>query len=322
MSDAIQLEQKIGLEAIEWYLALSEQTDDKLLYQQWQSWLAADPQHQLAWSRIEQVNHGLNTLPTPLSRAITEKTLFKTDKSRRHVLRSLVGIAVMSGGSWVYFKNETFLLPLLADYRTGIGETRSLTLSDGTQVDMNANSAFSIAYSENQRHLTLISGDIMITTAKDTRPFLLKTDWADLKPVGTRFYVRQRDNTALLAVYEGAVDFIRGNNLPLLRVKAGQQISFNATELGSVMSAQESMLAWQQYMLVADNMPLAEIVAQLQNYHHGWLRCDPLIAERRVSGTYPLNNIDQVLKALAATLQLELVYRTRYWITLKPQQKI
>ncbi|WP_349678186.1 FecR domain-containing protein, partial [Methylophaga sp. UBA3991] len=93
-------------------------------------------------------------------------------------------------------------------------------------------------------------------------------------------------------------------------------------ELGSVMSAQESMLAWQQYMLVADNMPLAEIVTQLQNYHHGWLRCDPSIADRRVSGTYPLSNIDQVLKALAATLQIELVYRTRYWITLKPQQKI
>lgn len=321
MTEAIQIEQKIALEAIEWYLSLSERDDDHVLRQQWQKWLEADARHQLAWSRIDQVNQELSPLNSSLSRVVTHQSLDKVAKGRRYFLQSLAGLAIVSGGSWVFLKNDTFLAPLMADYHTGTAETREVTLADGTHVYMNAKTAFSVAYSEQQRYLTLLAGDVLITTAKDSRPFLLQTPWADLQPIGTRFFVRQHENAALLAVYEGAVNVLRQDNFSPLLIKAGQQVSFTADQLGSVMPAREEALAWQQHVLVADNLSLAEVLAELQNYHHGWLRCDPSVADRRVSGTYPLNNIDQVLKALAATLQLELVYRTRYWITLKPQQK-
>lgn len=320
MTEAIQIEQKIALEAIEWYLSLSERDDDHVLRQQWQKWLESDARHRLAWSRIDQVNNELSSLSSPLSRAVTHQSFDKAAKSRRHFLQSLAGIALISGGSWALLKNDKFLSPLIADYHTGTAETRQVTLGDGTHVYMNANTAFSVQYSEQQRYLTLLAGDVVITTGKDSRPFLLHTPWADLQPLGTRFYVRQRDNAALVAVYEGAVNVLIQNKISPLLIKSGQQVSFTTDQVGSVTPAREEALAWQQHMLVADNLPLTDVLAELENYHHGWLRCDPSIADRRVSGTYPLNNIDQVVKALAATLQLELVYRTRYWITLKPQQ--
>ncbi len=320
MTEAIQIEQKIALEAIEWYLSLSERDDDHVLRQQWQKWLESDARHQLAWSRIEQVNNELSSLSSPLSRAVTHQSFDKAAKSRRHFLQSLAGIAIVSGGSWALLKNDALLSPLMADYHTGTAETRQVTLADGTHVYMNANTAFSVQYSEQRRYLTLLAGDVVITTEKDSRPFLLHTPWADLQPLGTRFYVRQRDNAALVAVYEGAVNVLIQNKISPLLIKAGHQVSFTDDQLGSVMPARDEALAWQQDILVADNLPLADVLTELENYHHGWLRCDPSIADRRVSGTYPLNKIEQVLKALAATLQLELVYRTRYWITLKPLQ--
>jgi transmembrane sensor len=322
MTEAIQIEQKIALETIEWYLSLSESDADHVLRQQWQKWLEADARHQLAWSRIEQVNNELSSLSSPLSRAVTHQSFDKAAKSRRHFLQSLAGIAIISGGSWALLKNDTFLSPLMADYHTGTAETRQVTLADGTHVYMNANTAFSVQYSEQQRYLTLLAGDVVITTGKDNRPFLLHTPWADLQPLGTRFYVRQRENQALLAVYEGAVNIIRQDRFPTLLIKAGHQISFAADQSGSVVVAREEALAWQQHMLIADNMALADVLTELENYHHGWLRCDPKIATRRVSGTYPLMDIEQVLRALSATLQIELVYRTRYWIMLRPKQTV
>jgi len=72
-------------------------------------------------------------------------------------------------------------------------------------------------------------------------------------------------------------------------------------------------------MLVAQNQPLAEFIAELSRYRRGHLACDPALARLGVSGTFPLADTDKVILAVANTLQLEVEHFTRYWVTLKPR---
>ncbi|MFW1549831.1 FecR domain-containing protein, partial [Vibrio parahaemolyticus] len=51
----------------------------------------------------------------------------------------------------------------LADERTGIGETRSFSLPDGTAVDLGAASALAVDYDGETRRVRLLSGEALFT---------------------------------------------------------------------------------------------------------------------------------------------------------------
>ncbi|MBA5827920.1 iron dicitrate transport regulator FecR, partial [Escherichia coli] len=71
-------------------------------------------------------------------------------------------------------------------------------------------------------------------------------------------------------------------------------------------------------MLVASRMRLADLVAELDRYRRGTLRCAAAVADLRVSGTFPLDDSARVLDTLKATLPIDVAYLTRYWATVVP----
>ena len=72
-------------------------------------------------------------------------------------------------------------------------------------------------------------------------------------------------------------------------------------------------------MLLADGMPLGVLAAELARYRKGVLRCDPAVANLRVSGTFPLADTDRSLAMLAATYPVVVASRLGgYWVTLGP----
>jgi transmembrane sensor len=69
--------------------------------------------------------------------------------------------------------------------------------------------------------------------------------------------------------------------------------------------------------LIAENMPVGEFVAELARYRPGLLRCDPAVADLRVTGVFSLRGTDRALTNLTLALPLAAVYRTRYWVTVR-----
>lgn len=320
MTGQSDIQEKVALEAIEWLIELSEHTDDETLRQNWQAWLDQDPQHQLAWQKIQQVNQQLEPINNPEAASVIHRSLLTNQQERRQILRSMVGIAFISSTGLALYKSDA-LQVLAADYHTGKGETKSLTLADNTFLEMNADTMLSVDYSSEQRRVVLMKGDVIITTAKEPRPFILDSGWAQLKPIGTRFYVRHRDTVSFLAVYDGAVNLFQEGQSTPLRVSKGEKVVWESGQLSNLLPAQAADLAWKQHMLIADKLPLNEVLNELMIYHRGWIKAEPALQDRFISGTYPLDNKDSVLKAIASTLSADLIYRTRYWITLREQQK-
>jgi transmembrane sensor len=123
-----------------------------------------------------------------------------------------------------------------------------------------------------------------------------------------------------LAVYAGAVAFTARDGVDSVRIDAGQQGMFDRHGLvGNLAPANEQALAWTDGVIVADRMPLGDLVAELDRYLPGRLRCDPTVASLPISGVFPLDQPARILAAIARTLPVQIDTWTSYWITLRPR---
>jgi transmembrane sensor len=70
-------------------------------------------------------------------------------------------------------------------------------------------------------------------------------------------------------------------------------------------------------MLMADKMRLADFVAELTRYRRGFVRCDPAIADLRISGAFPISDTQRTLNMLTQTYPVLVTgHLSGYWVTL------
>lgn len=304
--------------AVDWMVLLSSGEASAADRARFEAWHRTDPRHAAAW---DMVTGALDSTFAPLgegasSRAAGAALLAPT--SRRRALRNALMLALAAGGLAALVDRQTPLRTLAADLRTGTGERRSVTLADGTRVELNAGSALDLRYTDTRRELVLLEGEILVTTASDTlgRPFSLRTGAGVLTPVGTRFLVRDLGHgRARVAVLEGAVDVDCGpaGGAPR-RVMAGSQAEFSRAGAFDAVALRPEVAAWLDGMLLADAMPLADFLAELGRYRPGVLRCSPDAASLRVVGAFPVADTDQVLAMLQEVLPVRVRRYTRYWV--------
>jgi transmembrane sensor len=109
-------------------------------------------------------------------------------------------ILVAIGGSWAWFTPQRGL------YTTDTAEQRTVTLEDGSRIELNARSRLRVTYSKSSRTVELYDGQALFQVAKDAaRPFLVKSGEATVRAVGTQFDVHRKDDNTTVTVLEGRV---------------------------------------------------------------------------------------------------------------------
>jgi transmembrane sensor len=94
--------------------------------------------------------------------------------------------ALVGGGLLGGLFGREDLQAWVADYRTAIGEQREIILADGTRLWLNTASAINVYFNARERRIQLVTGEIFIATAKDTRrPFQVDTAQGQLRALGT-----------------------------------------------------------------------------------------------------------------------------------------
>ncbi|WP_457787716.1 FecR domain-containing protein [Pseudomonas sp. PL-6] len=302
-------------QAIAWRVWLASGTATAQEWRLCADWRAADPQHEQAWQRLEQLGQPFAGLSAPLARHALVGA--QVDRQRRRSLKQLglFGTLVAAG---VLGQHLQPWQPLLAQQRTGTGERRRLQLADGGTLHLNSDTALDIHYGAERRLIQLYQGEILVQTAADPlgRPFLVSTEQGLLRALGTRFQVRQQADTCELAVYQGMVEARPWGGVTQ-RVEAGQRVRLSEGALHALGAADVDRGRWADGLLVAHDMPLAEFLAELGRQRPGVLRCAPEVAGLRISGVFPLDDGDRVLAMLARTLPVRVVYRTRFWVSLQ-----
>lgn len=314
-------------QAAEWFALLLSGEATAADRRLWEDWLSASDEHRQAWGYVETLSRRLSPIkssPEPRLAACAYQQASKTRGQRRQVL---VGIATLAStgllgwATWRHTALPGITLAWMADYRTGTGEVREITLADGTRVWLNAVSAFNQDYQPGQRLLHLVRGEILIHTGSDPlqRPFHIETAQGRLRALGTRFTVRLEDDAqTTLTVHEEAVE-VQPRTGATTIVGAGEQVRFTVDGISATGPADPAREAWTRGVLIAQNIPLAEVVAELRRHHPGHLGLAPELAALRVFGSYPANDPAQALAMLATVMPIQVRRPLPWWISIEPK---
>lgn len=317
-ADAAKIPPHVAERALEWLLELQGDAVSPETVAAWTRWRAEHPDNERAWQRIESVKGRLKPLASPATADIARAALASSDdKPRRRAIKTLAVLVFTGGAAWSANQYSPWR-QWAADYRTAIGERRALTLSDGTRLWLNTDSAVDIRFDDDVRRVKLVAGEILVETAKDSRsvprPFVVETADGTAHARGTRYAVRQRDGDTEVSVYDGAVEIRprRSAGQPLL-LRAGHRASYTRDTVTAPVATQEAGATWAEGFIVARSMRLDDFIAELGRYSKDSLSCDPRLAAIRVSGSFPLDDVGKVLDALAATLDVRTEATTRLW---------
>ncbi|WP_306430682.1 FecR family protein [Bordetella genomosp. 10] len=165
-------------------------------------------------------------------------------------------------------------------------------------------------------------GEILIDTAQDPRqrPFYVDTAHGRLRALGTRFDVRQGAGAQTrLAVYEGAVEVHTRAGATAI-VRAGSQVRYDADGVSAAAPADLAREAWTRGVLIAQNVPLADVVDELRRHYRGYLNLAPEAAGLRVFGSYPANDPDQALAMLESVMPIRVRRPLPWWVSIEARK--
>lgn len=276
-------------------------------------WRQRSEMHEQAWQCAERVMHSFRQVP----REIGRRTLIHLPHAARRRVLQMLGIAAVVGPLGLALWREQPWAEWSADLQTATGAQKTYTLSDGTRLVLNTASAVNITFDRAQRHVHLLRGEIMVTTGNDSlrRPFHVSSADGRISPIGTRYAVRQEHETTHVAVFEGAVEITTRHGRSL-RLAAGEQLRFSANVLESTHALDANAGLWERGMLLAQDMRLADWVAEIGRYRRGVLRCSGSVAELRVSGAFPLTDTEAALDMLTRTRPVAVRRLSNYWVSL------
>lgn len=319
-SDA-QIDSRILEEAAEWLIRLSESNLSETERAEWECWRVSSPERHRAWARAQLLQSKLGGLPPSLAMSALDRPSNPERRTALAKLATILAVLPAGWGSWKLVESQQWT----ADYRTAVGQRREMTLADGSHITLNTDTAIDVLFDANQRLINLREGEILVQTAPDVltqaRPFMVSTPQGHMQALGTRFTVREWQTRTHLAVLDGAVrvQLPRDSHVAPLIVNAGQRTDFSAQAFGRLNPVDSAVSAWAQGMLMADNVRLADFLAELARYRKGFVRCDPAIADLRISGAFPISDTQRTLNMLVQTYPVTATgHLSGYWVTLSP----
>lgn len=306
-------------EAATWLMEMHDGPLSPTARMRFNQWRGRSAEHELAWQKAAMLRHKFQGVSAPGAAALKNTPA----SSRRTAIKTLVVLLAAGPVVWGAYRWS----PLAGQEGrlvTAKGERRNLVLEDGTRITMNTATEIQVRFDARWRHIRLLQGEILVATAQDrqhpARPFIVQTDEGSLRPLGTRFTVRQLDGRSQVAVYEGAVE-VTPAEAPRERkvVEAGHQAGFSPSGIDATGTCDELGLSWMNGMLVADRMPLAMFAGELGRYRTGLLQVDAGVAALPVSGVFPLGDTGASLTLLEQTMPVRIQYFTRYLARIVPK---
>lgn len=302
--------------AIAWQLCLDCGQGSEAEREEFAKWYAASEEHARAWMQLGMLDQRFVGTTGPARSALL-RSREGVGRQVRKLGRGVAGVAIALG--LTLFLGDRYL-PVnywLADLRTATGEQRTIRLSDNTLIRLNTHSAVDVRFDAKQRRVVLQDGEIFVETGShnDPRPFIVETDEGSMRALGTKFLVKREDNGTLLSVLQSAVAAHPQAADTEMILREGQQMLIQRHSLGPMVALAPGTDAWMRGMLVVDNAPLKDVIAELARYRQGHLGVAPEVADLRITGSFPLKDTDLALKALMPTLPVEIEQRTHWWVT-------
>ena len=185
-------------------------------------------------------------------------------------------------------------------YTTNVGEIRSITLEDGSVVELNTRSRLRARFTANERRLQLLAGEAVFNVARNPqRPFRVSAGSTEIVAMGTQFNVDAHDSSTVVTVLEGRV---RVTNNADIQSPVDRQIELARGEQAVIAKHRPPMrvaaadtakaTAWTERRLFFEGATLADVATEFARYNDRVIRINgEVLAAKRITGVF--NSTDQ-----------------------------
>ena len=266
-------------EAARWLMRLGDAPDDAAIFEAFEDWRDASPEHRQAFEDVQE-SWALfgDQAAAPELLVLRRDALGRAGgagKRRGLDRRGLAaGLAALAAAPLAIYGWRQLHPDARQTLRTAVGEQRTVTLSDGSRVSLDANTLVKIAYSPALRLAEVVEGRAHFEVAKDkARPMKVRAGTRTVTALGTAFTVEHEGQRVVVTLVEGRVAVTeaapeRGVAPPPKELAPQQQLVFaaNATPRMHEAVDVERAMAWREGKLVFDDESLADAVARVNNY--------------------------------------------------------
>lgn len=318
-------------EALDWLLRLQQSPDDAALRAGFEHWRSADEANAKAFRKAERVWRLTGRIaPATVAQWPTRATTTHLPKaqivqidaprSRRRV--HWLGAAVAA--CLVMALAPQLSLRWEADYRTGPGETREVTLADGSVVQLDSDSAIAVDLAGPRRVVRLLVGQAFFQVTPDkNKPFEVRANAVQVTVTGTAFNVELSADQVSVAVQQGSVqvdDWKAGRPLAS-RLLSGQQLDYQNGQATQQSFALTQAAAWRQGQLIANNQPITEVLEQIRRYTPGLVVVrNPALGDQRVTGVFDIRHPEAALRAVVKPFGGQVVAYSPWLLVLQSRQ--
>lgn len=267
------------------------------------------PDFDQSWSRLaSKIGLPENPVSTPKT---ASGRRYSSAMSRR--AWGWAGVAAAAGFA-VLISYRLFLKPSWQTYETRLAEKREVILPDQSMVRLNADSQIRLSYGLNDSvRIVFLTGQAFFDVVTESRPFVVQTNNARIRVLGTSFDIWAREGRTQVVVKEGQVAFssLVGDSLNTVLLKAGEKSS--AMEGESPVSPEsvdpEFLLGWLNNRFVFHKTPLREVIAEMERRYDVTIElASAHLGSLSMSGAFEEQSIDSTLASFCLTLNLTYQY--------------
>jgi transmembrane sensor len=287
-------------------------------------WLAEDPRHAQAFELATDAWQRSGNLPAHLPEESRPAAPLAASRLVRGTPRA-AGFGLAGAAALTLLFAAAFYLLKDPSLSTGYAEQKTVELSDGTEVTLNANSRVGVDYTDRVRQVTLDRGEALFNVTKhQSRPFVVIIGSRKVIALGTSFEVRREDtaeHSFTVTLIEGRVaieplagpDLLPAAPVDAILLNSGQRLRFAANSPDSVDSpAIDKVTAWRHGQLIFEDTSIREAAKEFNRYGKRRLTIDASVSENlRVGGVFRIGDPDSFARAMANAYQLRIIENTR-----------
>lgn len=318
MSDAPILKQEISQETIEQRAAdlliarLHDSDWNAGKQAELDAWLDESVTHEVAYLRLEAGWSGADRLSVLRGRPQAPiRPAPRPQSSRRiHIAAALILCAGIGGAIYALGQKSQDQV-----FATPIGGRETITLADGSQIELNTNTELRLP--QGSRQATLVKGEAYFQIKHDpSKPFTLDVGDHRIVDLGTKFVVRQKADKLEVALVEGrarvenAATGARAQSAVLNPGDVAVATRDDLTVMRKPQAALADTLSWRSGFVVFHHTTLREAADELNRYNAQQIVvADDEVAHRIFGGKFRTTDSQRFANVVGTALGLHVTRR-------------